>query len=184
MSDFGDLNHSSLLHLEIARWHKRMIRSNRWGVSKLVGFRVQNFRSINDSGDIKAEKLTSFVGRNESGKSNILLALHSLNPAGGRQDLSPIKNFPRGRRLRECTDDTRVIDTTWQLDASEQSELARIFPRAVGIQQVVISRPYKAILWVTFPKLKAIEFSVRDVAARLRKLSPQRWPRRKNSKKT
>ena len=47
---------------------------------KLKTFRVWNFRSINDSGDIDVKRITALLGRNESGKSNLLLALRSLNP--------------------------------------------------------------------------------------------------------
>ncbi|PJN92917.1 hypothetical protein CNY89_18780, partial [Amaricoccus sp. HAR-UPW-R2A-40] len=46
---------------------------------KLKSFRVENFRSINDSGDIDVADITALLGRNESGKSNLLLGLRSLN---------------------------------------------------------------------------------------------------------
>lgn len=51
---------------------------------KLIKFRVRNFCSINDSGEITTDNLTAILGRNESGKSNILLALQHLNPSSGR----------------------------------------------------------------------------------------------------
>jgi recombinational DNA repair ATPase RecF len=60
---------------------------------ELKSFRVRNFRSINDSGEIDVSRITALLGRNESGKSNILRALHSLNPASGFTKLKPIK-FP------------------------------------------------------------------------------------------
>ena len=50
---------------------------------KLKQFRIQNYRSISDSGIILVGQLTSLLGRNESGKSNLLRALHSLNPSDG-----------------------------------------------------------------------------------------------------
>jgi len=50
---------------------------------ELVKLRITNFRSINDSGNITIGKLTDLVGRNESRKSNLLLALATLNPPGG-----------------------------------------------------------------------------------------------------
>ncbi len=46
---------------------------------KLVKFRIQNFRSIIDSGWIDVNDLTCFVGLNEAGKSNLLLALSKFN---------------------------------------------------------------------------------------------------------
>jgi predicted ATP-dependent endonuclease of OLD family len=140
---------------------------------KLVTFRILNYRSINDSGDITVGKLTSLVGRNESGKSNLLLALQTLNPAGGPEDLSKIKNFPRQRRLAECTDETPVVSTTWELDADEQSELATTFPRAAGVTRVEIGRNYNAAeRTVVFVDLKPIAFSADEVSARLLKIRP------------
>jgi AAA15 family ATPase/GTPase len=63
---------------------------------ELIQFRITNFRSINDSGDVTVSKLTSLVGRNESGKSNLLLGLATLNPSGGRKPLNKIKDFRVG----------------------------------------------------------------------------------------
>ena len=103
---------------------------------KLISFQILNYRSINDSGEIAVGKLTSLVGRNEAGKSNLLLALQTLKPVGGPKDLIPIKNFPRHRRLSECGDDTPVVSTMWELDSKEQAELTAIFPRAAGVTHV------------------------------------------------
>lgn len=139
---------------------------------KLISFQILNYRSINDSGNIAVGKITSLVGRNEAGKSNLLLALQTLNPVGGPKDLSPIKNFPRQKRLSECTDDTPVVSTTWELDAKEQAELTAIFPRAAGVTLVEIGRNYKAVRTVGFQYLKPIAFSASEVAARIRKIQP------------
>jgi hypothetical protein len=140
---------------------------------KLVSFRVQNFRSVTDSSDITVAKLTSLVGRNEAGKSNLLLALHSMNPPGGPVDLSPIKNFPRQRRLSECNDDTPVVSTLWELSAPEQTQLAAMFPRAAGVSHVDIERRYKGgRRTVGFNDLKPLVFSASEVTARWRKITP------------
>lgn len=139
---------------------------------KLISFQILNYRSINDSGDVAVGKITSLVGRNEAGKSNLLLALQTLNPVGGPKDLSPIKNFPRQKRLSECKDDTPVVSTIWRLDAKEQAELTAIFPRAAGVTQVEIGRNYKPIRTVGFQDLKPIAFSASEVVARIRKIQP------------
>jgi hypothetical protein len=138
----------------------------------LIEFTMTNYRSINDSGPIAVSKLTSLVGRNESGKTNLLLALQTLNPAGGLKPLSPIKDFPRHRRLSECTDYTKVLKTTWELDHAEQQELAELFPRATGIDCVEIGRYYKATRWVRFPELKPLELSAQTVIGHLRRIHP------------
>lgn len=46
----------------------------------LIQFRVTSFRSISDTGWINASRVTALIGTNESGKSNILLALWKLKP--------------------------------------------------------------------------------------------------------
>lgn len=109
---------------------------------ELMSFRVRNFRSINDSGEIDVSRITALLGRNESGKSNILRALHSLNPASGFTKLKPIKDFPRHRKLSECTDHTPVVDSTWALTAYEQGRLAEIWPSAKGVSEVNVGRRY------------------------------------------
>lgn len=140
---------------------------------KLIEFCITNFRSIDDSGPVPVGKLTSLVGRNESGKTNLLLALRTLNPLGGPIDLNKIKDFPRHRRLSECSDDTDVVSTTWEFSDAERAELTAMFPRAAGVTHVRIGRRYKAVpAWVGFVDLKAIAFNAADVETRLRKLQP------------
>ena len=47
---------------------------------KLTSARVTNFRSVEDSGEFTTPHTTCFVGKNEAGKTAVLLALASLNP--------------------------------------------------------------------------------------------------------
>lgn len=47
---------------------------------KLLKYKVTNFRSVEDSGWIECDDVTTLVGINESGKSNLLLALWKLHP--------------------------------------------------------------------------------------------------------
>lgn len=48
---------------------------------RLVKFRVTNFKSVDDSGWVEADRVTALIGVNESGKTNLLLPLWKLNPA-------------------------------------------------------------------------------------------------------
>ena len=63
---------------------------------KATRFRVQNFRNIDDSGWITLERVTAFVGRNESGKTSLLKALHKFNPATA-EPYDAQREFPRDR---------------------------------------------------------------------------------------
>lgn len=136
----------------------------------LKSFTVTNFRSINDSGSVDVSQITAVLGRNESGKSNFLRALHSLNPADGFAALNPTKDFPRHRRLGECKDDTPVVFTRWCLDEDEQAELTEMFPRAAGVSHISISRRYDAIRCVAFEGLAVQEFDETDIKSKLRKI--------------
>jgi predicted ATP-dependent endonuclease of OLD family len=46
-----------------------------------VRFRVYNYRNIDDSDWIELAQVTALVGRNESGKTALLKALHKFYPA-------------------------------------------------------------------------------------------------------
>lgn len=109
---------------------------------ELQTFRVQNFRSIDDSGDIDVTRITALLGRNESGKSNILRALYSLNPADGFQELSPIKDFPRHRKLSECSPDTLVVQSTWALSDEDREQLSQILSGAEKLNTIEVRRSY------------------------------------------
>lgn len=137
---------------------------------KLETFRVRNYRSINDSGDIDVSRITALLGRNESGKSNLLRALHSLNPIEGFSALKPIKDFPRHRRLEECTDDTPVLSTTWVLNGDDKAALLEILPRAVEVERVTIGRNYKGRT-VGFPDLKSIPFDETNIKSSVKKVA-------------
>jgi energy-coupling factor transporter ATP-binding protein EcfA2 len=136
---------------------------------ELIKFQVQNFRSVEDSGYVEVGKIAALVGRNESGKSNLLLALTSLNPAGGRKALNPVKDFPRSRRLSECAPNTPVVWTWWKLSDKQATELASIIGQKV--ETVAIGRGYGPDLW-TFIDIKKPEVDVRKSTSPLKRLKP------------
>ncbi len=139
---------------------------------RLASFQITNFRSIHDSGLIDSSQITAILGRNDSGKSNLLRALHSLNPADGLAELSPIKDFPRHRRLDECTSDTPVVFTRWALDEGEQAALADMLPRAAGVHHVTASRGYGAARSAGLEGLAALSLDVSDIKGKVRKIVP------------
>ena len=69
---------------------------------ELIKFRILNFRSINDSGEITVDRLTSLVGRNESGKSNLLLALATLTQPVDESRSTRSRIFRAGAALRSA----------------------------------------------------------------------------------
>lgn len=139
---------------------------------KLLEFRVLNYRSVNDSGQIEVRPRTALVGRNESGKSNLLLALKSLNPPDGMKPLSFVKDYPRDRLKSSFSEDLEVVSTQWELDINEQSELARVFPRASGVSQITVSRSFEPQRTIQFADLRHLcvdETAVQDGVLKLQK---------------
>jgi len=139
---------------------------------RLASFQITNFRSINDSGSIDTSQITAILGRNDSGKSNLLRALHSLNPAEGVAELSPIKDFPRHRRLEECQGDTPVVATRWSLDESERAELVQMLPRAANVRHVTAGRGYGTARWSGLEGLGDLSLDVSDIKGKVRKIVP------------
>ncbi|MEP0873701.1 AAA family ATPase [Trichocoleus desertorum AS-A10] len=139
---------------------------------QLQEFTVKNFRSINDSGPIGVSQVTALLGRNESGKSNLLLALKSLNPAQGFEELKPIKDFPRDRRLEECNGETEVVSTLWKLTEKEKRELTEILPRAKDVTMVRIGRYYEKQRWVVLEGLEPLTFDRNTIQGGIRKIVP------------
>ena len=110
---------------------------------KLKRFRVKDFRSVIDSGWINCDEVTTLVGINESGKSNILLALWKLNPArGGEIDLLhdlPVKKLAD---LRERPDETSFIEAVFELDDSAKRINDTIKSSFVPDDELILNRFY------------------------------------------
>ena len=86
---------------------------------KLKKYRVTNFRSVEDSGWIDCDDVTTLVGVNESGKSNLLLALWKLNPARqGNIDILHDMPVSKLSTLREKTSEIAFISAEFVLDLS------------------------------------------------------------------
>ncbi|WP_050521780.1 AAA family ATPase [Pseudorhodobacter wandonensis] len=137
---------------------------------QLKNFQILNFRSINDSGEIDVSRITALLGRNESGKSNLLRGLHSLNPASGFAALNPIKDFPRHRKLTECNDSTPVVKSVWSLNPKEQAELEAIWPRAKGVKEVRVGRSYNGKTHTVGIDAPVRDFDHGEVGTKVRKI--------------
>lgn len=85
---------------------------------KLVKARVQNYRSIKDTGEFTVEELkTIFVGPNEAGKTVILQALQQLNKPENVEGFNVIRDFPRGQyndvTRKKIDPDEVVVASGW-----------------------------------------------------------------------
>ncbi len=109
---------------------------------RLERFRVGHFRSVKDSGWIDVGHRTVLVGRNESGKTNLLLALRALDAAASEQRLPVNRDFPADLARDEYRDELDVVQTIWALSSEERQGLADVFPRATEVTHVEVARGY------------------------------------------
>ena len=93
---------------------------------ELKSVRIQNYRSIDDSGVVPIEEVTCLVGKNESGKTAFLHALHLLNPLNpirGKVKFDDVMDFPSRRfssyRKTKDTSPADVVTAVFELTDTE-----------------------------------------------------------------
>ena len=111
---------------------------------RLQRFKVSNFRSVKDSGWINCDDVTTLVGINEAGKSNLLLALWKLNPAsGGKIDILHDLPVDQLAMLRDKQGETCFI----KAEFSVTKETSNLIGNEVGcdmsgVKTITVSRYY------------------------------------------
>jgi energy-coupling factor transporter ATP-binding protein EcfA2 len=96
---------------------------------KLLTAHVTNFRSAEDSEVFNVGQVTCLVGKNEAGKSAILLALAALNPHSSTPAFfNKERDYPR-RSLTQYDklhgkEDAIAVITSWELETSEINMIA------------------------------------------------------------
>lgn len=101
---------------------------------KLMKVRVQNYRSVEDSGEFEIGDLTCLVGKNEAGKTALLSAMRGLKPSQPFEFDEPI-DYPRrfSTRFDDRHEDgtAEVIRTWWRLDAADMTAVEKRFGEGV-----------------------------------------------------
>ncbi len=110
--------------------------------------KVTNYRSIDDSGWVSLDNVTTLVGKNESGKTAFLQALKRLNPVGGANGNFDIMDYPRKGyvryKRRHETDPETVVQAEFKLTREEMAELeSRFGPGVLRSPKVIASKNYK-----------------------------------------
>ena len=114
-------------------------------------FQVLNYRNIDDSGWIPLERVTAFVGRNESGKTALLKALHKFNPAI-EERYNAQREFPRDRFTAEYREDEKwpVCRVEFELSDEFREELGELLNGAEVPQKAVLTRSYDGNLEIEY----------------------------------
>ena len=101
----------------------------------LKDVRIQDYRSVEDSGVVPIDiDVTCLVGKNESGKTAFLQALHLLNPLNpikGKTRYDEVMDYPSRKssaykKTRE-TDPATVVTAVFDLEGNEQAAVREEF---------------------------------------------------------
>ena len=114
----------------------------------LIAFRVKMYKGILDSGWIEVNPLTVFVGKNESGKTTLLKALHKLNPYNP-DPYQMEREWPRAHR-KGRSEKQEVCRVRLRLSDREKSDLGRMAECEDIPDCVEVSRNYAGELTVEF----------------------------------
>jgi len=125
---------------------------------KAIRFRVQNFCNIDDSGWVPIERVTALVGRNESGKTALLKALHKFNPATP-EPYNPQREFPRDRYTREFKNaaDWAVCSVAFEIAGELHAAMQELQKDTIPPKEAICTRYYDGSLTVDFDPLIANE---------------------------
>lgn len=134
---------------------------------KLAKFRIREFKSVSDSGWIECDDITTLIGTNEAGKTNILLSLWKLNPAK-EGAIVPISDYPRKRfnEIRNMPDEDKplFVEAHFLLSDELSTTLSELTLAPIeDVSVVSIARRFDGEYIVTFPEAsdrRVIEKSV------------------------
>lgn len=119
----------------------------------LKKYKVENFRSVQDSGWIDCDCVTTLVGINEAGKSNLLLGLWKLNPAReGKIDILHDMPVSKLSSLRKVPAKVKFITAEFELDDETIQEIqSKIKCDLQDDKTVTVSRYYDGNYTFEFP---------------------------------
>lgn len=103
---------------------------------ELTKFRVTDFKSIKDSGFVTCEKITTLIGVNEAGKSNLLLALWKFNPAReGNLNFTSDMPVTRVAEYRKDPENHWFIEAYFKIN-EEDSSLSKLLELGYQSEQI------------------------------------------------
>lgn len=130
--------------------------------------RVQNYRNIQDSGWVPFDRVTALVGRNESGKTAFLQALHKFK-AGSGETYDPQRDFPRDRYTRDFkadrAGDWAVCSVRFAVAEEYAKELKKKLGLDVLIETVEFTKDYAhQFSWEVHPDIADDPVQARELA--------------------
>ena len=115
---------------------------------KLIRATIDHFKNILNSGDIAVQAdVTCIVGKNESGKTAFLQALHRLNPAQEGFTFNAQRQYPawleKQHRRRRKLEDATPVTASFELEDKDIAALEAKFGKgALTSNAITVSRTY------------------------------------------
>lgn len=116
---------------------------------KLIKVRIQNFRSIDNSGEFSISDTTCLVGKNEAGKTAILQALEAVNPLKEeKRKYNKTLDYPRqyynDYKKRHPYLEAIVATTTWKLEELDVAAIETEFgPNCLTSEEIILVKRYE-----------------------------------------
>lgn len=120
---------------------------------ELLRFRVTGFRSVDDSDWIDSDSITALIGTNESGKTNLLLALWKLNPAK-EGAINAIADYPRKRynEIRSLEKKPVFVRAEFALDNDLVEQIVELTGAAAEeVSIALVQRKFDGNYVISFP---------------------------------
>ena len=137
---------------------------------KLKRYIVFDFRSVKNSGWVDCDDVTTLVGVNESGKSNMLLALWKLNPVrDGEIDILHDMPVDKLSELRNHAENTKFITAEFILESKDINILSGKYDfkdnfNENNVPTLEVSRFYDGKYTMLLNKKSIDEYSLLDKA--------------------
>lgn len=137
---------------------------------KLKRYIVFDFRSVKNSGWVDCDDVTTLVGVNESGKSNMLLALWKLNPVrDGEIDILHDMPVDKLGELRNYAENTKFITAEFILESKDINILSGKYDfkdnfNENNVPTLEVSRFYDGKYTMLLNKKSIDEYSLLDKA--------------------
>ena len=88
---------------------------------KLTKVHIKNYKCIHDSTEFDIDDITCLVGKNESGKTAILEALHKFNPFDQAPGFDPPNDYP----VEQNKTENDVVEVTFGLEQEDIEEIEK-----------------------------------------------------------
>lgn len=112
---------------------------------RLKSARIQNYRSIKDTGLFQVENLkTIFVGPNESGKTVILQALQQLNQPSDVSEFDELRDYPRSlyndiTTKKVTPENVEVVRGNFELDDEDKKLLPPEYQECIYVRYKMLN---------------------------------------------